>query len=149
MEGGIIQKFQQISFPRSDEAGQQRRFWVRSSICGLVAFSLLSYVYSFFLHSAAFCDLTVRSACFASANLTADTDRDRSSFATTDLSHIEFGISSSDETWDRQRPYNELWWRPGEMHGYVWMDKEPPADSTWPHTCPPYRISTVKLHPIQ
>ncbi|XP_078149476.1 uncharacterized protein LOC144544798 [Carex rostrata] len=141
-EGGIIQNFQQISFPRSDEARQQRRFWVRSSICSLVAFSLLSYVYSFFLHPAAFCDLTGRSACFASANLTADTDRDKSSFATTDLSHIEFGIGSSDEAWDRQRPYNELWWRPGEMHGYVWMDKEPPADSTWPHTCSPYRVST-------
>ncbi|XP_078175071.1 uncharacterized protein LOC144568575 [Carex rostrata] len=140
-EGGIIQKCQLLSFQRSDEAGQRRRFWVSSSLCSLVSFSLFSFAYSLFLHREAFCNLTGRSPSFASAHLTADTDRDMSSLATTDISHIEFGISSSDQTWDRNRPYNELWWRPGEMHGYVWLDEEPPADSTWPHTCPPYRVS--------
>lgn len=28
------------------------------------------------------------------------------------------------------------------MHGYVWLDEEPPADSTWPDTCPPYHVLT-------
>ncbi|KAJ4756931.1 fringe-like protein (DUF604) [Rhynchospora pubera] len=60
----------------------------------------------------------------------------------TNLSHIVFGISGLAYTWDRQLHFNELWWRPGEMRGYVWLDKEPAADATWPETGPLFRVST-------
>ncbi|KAL6649652.1 hypothetical protein ACP70R_013876 [Stipagrostis hirtigluma subsp. patula] len=58
----------------------------------------------------------------------------------TTLSHIVFGIGASAQTWDRRRGYAELWWRPDQMRGHVWLDEEPV--SPWPAaTCPPYRVS--------
>uniref|UniRef100_A0ACD5X120 Uncharacterized protein n=1 Tax=Avena sativa TaxID=4498 RepID=A0ACD5X120_AVESA len=60
--------------------------------------------------------------------------------APTTLSHIVFGIGASARTWDQRRGYAELWWRPEEMRGHVWLDEQPV--SPWPAaTCPPYRIS--------
>ncbi|KAF0932736.1 hypothetical protein E2562_012077 [Oryza meyeriana var. granulata] len=60
--------------------------------------------------------------------------------APTTLSHIVFGIGASARTWDKRRGYAELWWRPGEMRGHVWLDEQPVGP--WPAaTCPPYRIS--------
>uniref|UniRef100_A0A6V7QT01 Uncharacterized protein n=1 Tax=Ananas comosus var. bracteatus TaxID=296719 RepID=A0A6V7QT01_ANACO len=40
---------------------------------------------------------------------------------------------------DRRRGYTELWWRPGEMRGHVWLDEAPAGP--WPATSPPYRVS--------
>uniref|UniRef100_A0A0D9VSE3 Uncharacterized protein n=1 Tax=Leersia perrieri TaxID=77586 RepID=A0A0D9VSE3_9ORYZ len=58
----------------------------------------------------------------------------------TTLSHIVFGIGASARTWDNRRGYAELWWRPGEMRGHVWLDEQPVGP--WPAaTCPPYRVS--------
>ncbi|KAL6907501.1 hypothetical protein ACP4OV_002540 [Aristida adscensionis] len=57
----------------------------------------------------------------------------------TTLSHIVFGIGSSARTWDKRRGYAELWWRPGQMRGHVWLDKEPAGP--WSETIPPYRVS--------
>ncbi|XP_062210731.1 uncharacterized protein LOC133912151 [Phragmites australis] len=60
--------------------------------------------------------------------------------APTTLSHIVFGIGASAQTWDQRRGYAELWWRPDQMRGHVWLDQEPA--SLWPAaTCPPYRVS--------
>ncbi|KAL6907603.1 hypothetical protein ACP4OV_002642 [Aristida adscensionis] len=60
--------------------------------------------------------------------------------APTTLSHIVFGIGASAQTWDQRRGYAELWWRPDQMRGHVWLDQEPV--SPWPAaTCPPYRVS--------
>lgn len=60
--------------------------------------------------------------------------------APTTLSHIVFGIGASARTWDQRRGYAELWWRPGEMRGHVWLDEQPVGP--WPEaTCPPYRVS--------
>ncbi|KAF8776427.1 hypothetical protein HU200_003507 [Digitaria exilis] len=60
--------------------------------------------------------------------------------APTTLSHIVFGIGASARTWDQRRGYAELWWRPGQMRGHVWLDEEPVTP--WPSsTCPPYRVS--------
>nr|BBF89609.1 hypothetical protein [Oryza glaberrima] len=56
------------------------------------------------------------------------------------LSHIVFGIGASARTWDKRRRYAELWWRPREMRGHVWLDEQPVGP--WPATtCPPYRVS--------
>ncbi|CAO2174239.1 unnamed protein product [Urochloa humidicola] len=58
----------------------------------------------------------------------------------TSLSHIVFGIGGSARTWSRRRGYVELWWRPGQTRGHVWLDEEPPG--SWPAaTSPPYRVS--------
>ncbi|PAN50400.1 hypothetical protein PAHAL_9G517400 [Panicum hallii] len=58
----------------------------------------------------------------------------------TTLSHVVFGIGASARTWDQRRGYAELWWRPDQMRGHVWLDEEPV--SPWPAaTCPPYRVS--------
>ncbi|KAF8724018.1 hypothetical protein HU200_021025 [Digitaria exilis] len=64
--------------------------------------------------------------------------------APTSLSHIVFGIGGSARTWAHRRGYVELWWRPGQTRGHVWLDEEPPSASTpWPATSPPYRVSST------
>ena len=58
----------------------------------------------------------------------------------TTLSHVVFGIGASARTWDQRRGYAELWWRPDQMRGHVWLEEQPV--SLWPAaTCPPYRVS--------
>ncbi|KAK3147690.1 hypothetical protein QOZ80_3BG0285610 [Eleusine coracana subsp. coracana] len=54
----------------------------------------------------------------------------------TTLSHVVFGIGASARTWDQRRGYAELWWRPGQMRGHVWLDEEPVGPAPWP-----YRVS--------
>ncbi|XP_015078581.1 uncharacterized protein LOC107022494 [Solanum pennellii] len=41
----------------------------------------------------------------------------------TGLKHIVFGIAASTNLWDKRKEYIKLWWRPGEMRGVVWLDK--------------------------
>ncbi|XP_059302641.1 uncharacterized protein LOC132054687 [Lycium ferocissimum] len=41
----------------------------------------------------------------------------------TGLKHIVFGIAASSNLWDKRKEYIKLWWRPGEMRGVVWLDK--------------------------
>jgi hypothetical protein len=58
----------------------------------------------------------------------------------TSLSHIVFGIGGAARTWGHRRGYVELWWRPGQTRGHVWLDEEPATP--WPAaTSPPYRVS--------
>jgi hypothetical protein len=60
--------------------------------------------------------------------------------APTSLSHIVFGIGGAARKWSRRRGYVELWWRPEQMRGHVWLDEEPAGP--WPAaTSPPYRVS--------
>ncbi|KAF3788196.1 hypothetical protein EJ110_NYTH21336 [Nymphaea thermarum] len=54
------------------------------------------------------------------------------------VSHIVFGIGASVDTWEKRRRYAELWWRPGETRGFVWLDRKP---DTWEDDGPPYRVS--------
>ncbi|XP_031486946.1 uncharacterized protein LOC116255301 [Nymphaea colorata] len=54
------------------------------------------------------------------------------------VSHIVFGIGASVDTWEKRRRYAELWWRPGETRGFVWLDRKP---ETWEDGGPPYRVS--------
>ncbi|KAL6888199.1 hypothetical protein ACP4OV_009225 [Aristida adscensionis] len=57
----------------------------------------------------------------------------------TTLEHIVFGIGSSAQMWGKRCGYTELWWRPEQMRGKVWLDKEP--EGPLPETIPPYRLS--------
>ncbi|KQJ97584.1 uncharacterized protein LOC100822043 [Brachypodium distachyon] len=43
--------------------------------------------------------------------------------APTGLRHIVFGIGASSALWESRKEYIKLWWRPGRMRGFVWMDK--------------------------
>ncbi|CAN6471658.1 unnamed protein product [Victoria cruziana] len=54
------------------------------------------------------------------------------------VSHIVFGIGASVDTWEKRRRYAELWWRPGETRGFVWLDRKP---ETGADGGPPYRVS--------
>ncbi|KAE9618087.1 hypothetical protein Lal_00041894 [Lupinus albus] len=60
----------------------------------------------------------------------------------TNISHILFGIGGSTTTWDTRRYYTELWWQPDVTRGFVWLEKEPDEDQTWPRTSPPYMVSS-------
>lgn len=70
-----------------------------------------------------------------------DTGAETPSVEPTNISHILFGIGGSAATWKNRRRYNELWWRPGETRGFVWLDEMPSAHDTWPKESPPYRVS--------
>ncbi|EAY79332.1 hypothetical protein OsI_34462 [Oryza sativa Indica Group] len=43
--------------------------------------------------------------------------------APTGLRHIAFGIGASSALWKSRKEYIKLWWRPGRMRGFVWMDR--------------------------
>ena len=45
--------------------------------------------------------------------------------APTGLRHIVFGIGASARTWDQRRGYAELWWRPDQIRGHVWLEEHP------------------------
>ncbi|RZB52624.1 uncharacterized protein LOC114395783 [Glycine soja] len=61
--------------------------------------------------------------------------------ASTNISHLLFGIGGSSATWQTRRQYSELWWRPGATRGFVWLESHPPDNTTWPETSPLYRVS--------
>ncbi|KAM0858209.1 hypothetical protein ACQ4PT_047979 [Festuca glaucescens] len=42
------------------------------------------------------------------------------------LRHIVFGIGASASLWESRREYIKVWWRPGKMRGFVWLDKPVP-----------------------
>ncbi|CAD6201696.1 unnamed protein product [Miscanthus lutarioriparius] len=46
--------------------------------------------------------------------------------APTGLRHIVFGIGASSSLWKSRREYIRVWWRPGKMRGFVWLDKPVP-----------------------
>uniref|UniRef100_K4AMJ9 Fringe-related protein n=1 Tax=Setaria italica TaxID=4555 RepID=K4AMJ9_SETIT len=46
--------------------------------------------------------------------------------APTGLRRIVFGIGASSSLWASRREYIKVWWRPGEMRGFVWLDKPVP-----------------------
>lgn len=42
----------------------------------------------------------------------------------TTLYNIVFGIASSARKWNQRKRYVDLWWKPGVMRGFVWLDQE-------------------------
>ncbi|KAG9454573.1 hypothetical protein H6P81_007477 [Aristolochia fimbriata] len=57
----------------------------------------------------------------------------------TNMSHVFFGLGGSARSWQARRHYSELWWKPGESRGFVWLDERP--NYTWSGAGPPYRVS--------
>ncbi|XP_072955498.1 uncharacterized protein [Typha angustifolia] len=45
------------------------------------------------------------------------------SAAATGIQHIVFGIAASANLWEKRKDYIKLWFRPGAMRGFVWLDK--------------------------
>ncbi|CAA7389755.1 unnamed protein product [Spirodela intermedia] len=131
-----------------EKLGNSLWLWIRSSLCVVLLIS-----------SGFVCYSTVSSWKYGGGcpGCGADNDQARRAFRSsppqaaavpsappvpTDVSHILFGIGGSARTWQSRRGYSELWWRPGETRGYVWLDEEPPSGGAgWPETCPPYRVS--------
>ncbi|GLJ04782.1 hypothetical protein SUGI_0003200 [Cryptomeria japonica] len=66
----------------------------------------------------------------------------------TDLKHIVFGIAASASLWETRKEYIKLWWRPDEMRGFVWLDKEvkPQRNKKEVLALPPLKISTDTSH---
>ncbi|KAG0553042.1 hypothetical protein BDA96_01G561000 [Sorghum bicolor] len=46
--------------------------------------------------------------------------------APTGLRHIVFGIGASSSLWKSRKEYIRVWWQPGKMRGFVWLDKPVP-----------------------
>lgn len=65
-----------------------------------------------------------------------------SDYSPTNISHIAFGIGGSIHTWKDRKRYSELWWKPNETRGYVWLDKKPITKTLWDDNSIPYRISS-------
>ncbi|XP_022892621.1 uncharacterized protein LOC111407405 [Olea europaea var. sylvestris] len=65
-----------------------------------------------------------------------------SNYSPTNISHIAFGIGGSIHTWKDRKRYSELWWKPNETRGYVWLDKKPITKTLWDDNSIPYRISS-------
>ncbi|XP_054791537.1 uncharacterized protein LOC129297193 [Prosopis cineraria] len=61
----------------------------------------------------------------------------------TNISHILFGIGGSVQTWRTRRQYSKLWWQPNVARGFVWLERNPLENETWPEpeTTPPYKVS--------
>lgn len=69
-----------------------------------------------------------------------------SALDSTDLKHIVFGIAASGSLWENRKEYIKLWWRPKEMRGFVWLDKQVKPQRKYDKRqdlgLPPIRIST-------
>lgn len=57
----------------------------------------------------------------------------------TNISHIQFGIAGSANTWRNRSNYTKLWWNPNTTRGFVWLDKRP--DVVLHDVLVPYKIS--------
>jgi hypothetical protein len=69
-----------------------------------------------------------------------DCSKSNGDVAATNLSHLVFGIAGSVNSWKTRRPYIDLWWRPNQTRGVLWLDKEPSPDEPWPATSPPFKV---------
>nr|GME20166.1 uncharacterized protein LOC109163262 [Ipomoea batatas] len=41
----------------------------------------------------------------------------------TEVKHVVFGIAASANLWEKRKEYIQVWWRPQETRGAVWLDK--------------------------
>ncbi|VFQ90938.1 unnamed protein product [Cuscuta campestris] len=114
-------------------------------ICLVVSISLLSFlVFSEWLRGFenphAFVRTGTTTTTSDSIRCGGGEDDDRTPPAT-NISHVLFGIGSSLETWNSRRHYCDVWWDPNVMRGFVWLDRRPPENKTWPERSPPFRVS--------
>lgn len=127
----MLQRWKAYIFPAAD-GGEYRWCRTKASLLSLLVLSFVLVCYS-----------AVSSGGFwwSGPDCAQASVRFSGGPAPTNLSHIVFGIGGSARTWQQRRSYTELWWRPGEMRGHVWLDEEPAKEQAWPGTCPPYRVS--------
>lgn len=59
----------------------------------------------------------------------------------TNLSHVVFGIAASAKLWNKRKEYIKIWWRPEEMRGVVWLDKDVESEHGDETLLPPVKIS--------
>jgi hypothetical protein len=59
----------------------------------------------------------------------------------TSLHHLVFGIAGSSHTWSERQKCIQLWWRPDEMRGAVWLDQIV-KNGTNDHLLPQIKISS-------
>ncbi|KAL9372926.1 hypothetical protein Peur_035170 [Populus x canadensis] len=59
----------------------------------------------------------------------------------TSLHHLVFGIAGSSHTWSERQKCIQLWWRPDEMRGAVWLDQIV-KNGTNDHLLPPIKLSS-------
>ncbi|CAK9156591.1 unnamed protein product [Ilex paraguariensis] len=67
------------------------------------------------------------------------TDKIPETHQKTELKDIVFGIAASAKLWEKRKNYIELWWKPEEMRGIVWLDKPVKTKKNW--GLPPTKIS--------
>ncbi|KAL6642935.1 hypothetical protein ACP70R_021116 [Stipagrostis hirtigluma subsp. patula] len=124
MSGGVV---------TGGRGDQPRRQCAAQSLSMLIAATLAFIAYAAFFPDGGAGGLYTSWRCQQAASAGGGVEE-------TTLSHVVFGIASSARTWEKRRGYTELWWRPGQMRGHVWLDEEPA--SPWPAaTSPPYRVS--------
>lgn len=59
----------------------------------------------------------------------------------TSLAHIVFGIAASANLWKSRKHYVQEWWKPGQMRGYVWLEKPVVNETGWGVDVPLCQIS--------
>ncbi|XP_077236875.1 uncharacterized protein LOC143878475 [Tasmannia lanceolata] len=124
------------------------RRWAKGALCFFLSLSFLFVLYSTISNQPRWKCLESTTAVInsceflppANSPAAAPTDGNK-----TKISHIVFGIGGSLKTWPNRRHYSELWWRPGETRGFVWLDEKPPEKEPWPKNSPPYRVSGETL----
>lgn len=79
-------------------------------------------------------------ALVARSRSTSSTGRVMESEGST-LRNIVFGIGASAELWQQRKEYVKLWWRPGELRGYVWLDEPVEMTSDDVGQLPELRVS--------
>ncbi|CAL1387393.1 unnamed protein product [Linum trigynum] len=60
----------------------------------------------------------------------------------TDLSHILFALSGSNDTWDDRSRSNSVWWSPNRTRGFVWLEDAQRPDSSPAPNSAPTRVSS-------
>ncbi|XP_073000630.1 uncharacterized protein [Typha latifolia] len=63
------------------------------------------------------------SSISSSSNLSFFPSPAKTNPAATGLQHIVFGIAASASLWEKRKEYIKLWFNPGQMRGFVWLDK--------------------------
>uniref|UniRef100_A0A7N0TCI1 Uncharacterized protein n=1 Tax=Kalanchoe fedtschenkoi TaxID=63787 RepID=A0A7N0TCI1_KALFE len=98
----------------------------------LLVYLILFFRFSFSIPRYVFLSSTVEPLTFSynpETRFLADNDNVGFQPDKTTLKHIMFGIAASSSLWHKRKSYIELWWKPRDMRGFVWLDKTTPVDN--------------------
>ncbi|CAI0412070.1 unnamed protein product [Linum tenue] len=68
--------------------------------------------------------------------------RDPNNNSPTNLSHLLFALSGSNDTWDDRSKSNSVWWSPNRTRGFVWLEDVQRPDSSPAPNSAPTRVSS-------